>query len=183
MSAQRRIGRAATPGPPRRAGGCSLVLLLALVSGCGTTGGGSRSTSRSSGEGVSEFHVVTFPVALNLDARPGPDGFALKLFAVGPRDPKSVRLPGGTVELSLYDGLVTGGETNPPAPLRSWTFTPAQLKQFEQEAVIGVHYQFTLRWNSPGPTQERVTVMGRYHEPGGRVVAAAPSVVSVSTGP
>ena len=162
------------------------LLPALLLAGCtaptGGGGGGGGRGSRTAAPAIAEFHVVPLPVALNLDALPGPDGFAVKLFAVGPKEPKSVRIARGSVELQLFDGVLQGGDAA-VRPIRTWTLTPDQLKEFEQEAVIGVHYQFTLRWETPTPTGERVPVVGAYRDPEGRVVPSAPAVITVSSGP
>ncbi|MFZ4817535.1 MAG: hypothetical protein ACOYLU_02710, partial [Limisphaerales bacterium] len=67
---------------------CAVVIGMGASSGCTTgtsrgdvvgAGGANKRPKRPSG--ILELHLLTMPVALNLDGAPGPDGVAVKLFA------------------------------------------------------------------------------------------------------
>lgn len=134
-------------------------------------------TTRS---GITELHLLTMPIALNLDASPGDDGIAIKLFANFAGAIKPVAIRSGEIELLLFDGLLQPGSTV-PAPAFTWHFTSQQLKQFENKSLLGVGYQLTLRWDRFKPSSERITVVARYALGQGRFLYSSPSVIACSS--
>lgn len=141
------------PRVPRLPVLTALVTLVAIVAlgpaGCATTGGGSGSTGAGQvrrPSGIQELHLLTMPVALNLDGSPGPDGVAVKLFANVGNATKPAPIRSGEIEILLFDGLLSGGSAALPQPSHAWRFTAAELKGFETQAMVGTGYQLTLRW-------------------------------------
>ena len=123
---------------------------------------------------IAQLNVITVPVALDLDGRPGPDGVALKLYASHATNPKAIRIRDGTIEILLFDGTFHG-RTNPPPILRTAVFTPAELRLNEFKSNIGYGYDLTLRWGTNLPTQRLMSVGARYTSPDGRPIVTRTS--------
>ncbi|MEY4689980.1 MAG: hypothetical protein RIT19_305 [Verrucomicrobiota bacterium] len=166
-------------------GGIALaVLVLGLAAGCRSEDGGNGSASRARGgaraSGILELHLLTMPVALNLDGAPGPDGVAVKLFANVGNAAKPAPIRRGEVEILLFDGLLNGNSAPLPKPAHSWTFTAKELKGFETQAMVGTGYQITLRWGGFQPKNDRVTVIARHPIGDGRYLYSTPGVIACS---
>lgn len=121
---------------------------------------------------------MTMPVGLNLDNRPGVDGFTAKVYANDATNPKTIPIREGQLEIIAWDGTLFG-RTNLPPALRIWTFDSADLRRFEFKAGIGTGYEFALRWGTNQPTKNLITVAARYTAPNGRQVASTPASVTV----
>jgi len=153
----------------------ALGLWVMLMTGCASTGTSDKPPA------VQSLHLFSVPQAINLDDVPGPDGFAVRLFARGPSNSKGVVFPNGALEIAMFDGLVS--ETPAPAvkPLRTWDFTGSELKKHAGQSAVGIGYRFTLRWTDAPPTGNRITIVARYVPPSGPAVSSAPSSISVGT--
>ena len=163
----------------RRAGSGVLLAvlcagLLSICCGCAGTGGKSR------GAKIESLHLLSVPTAVNFDNVPGPDGFAVRLFAKGSTSAKGVPLPGGVLELAMYDGVYGGGMSPAPEPLRVWRFTGVELKRHSGKSAVGTGYRFTLRWENAQPKQPQITIVARFTPDGGLIVKSEPSSVAVS---
>ncbi len=156
--------------------GAALVLTVGCVSG----------QKKSAGEPipqqgpVEELHLLAIPVALNFDQVPGVDGFAVKVYAGSSQVPKSVRIPDGTLEILMFDGLLSGTDFAATPPLRIWTYPAAALKKFEIVTSIGTGYQLTPQWGEAKPTRDKITVVARYTSAGGVTIYSAPSSISAA---
>lgn len=162
---------------------CTLALLtLAACSSSSPKSPKSLARPTPARSGINELHLLTMPVALNLDASPGDDGIAIKLFAnvAGAIKPNAIR--SGEIEILLFDGLLQQGSAV-PAPAFTWLFTSQQLKQFENKSLLGVGYQLILRWDRFKPSSERVTVVARHALGQGRFLYSSPSVIACSSTP
>jgi hypothetical protein len=170
------------------------MLAASLGSGCSTgssggsaTGSTQKRSHRSSG--IVELHLLTMPVALNLDGVPGPDGVAVKLFANVGNATKPAAIRSGEIEIVLFDGLLDGNSNPLPKPAHIWTFTAKELKEFETQAMVGTGYQLTLRWGSFKPKSDRVSVIApgqlRVERPGmpAQTVAVEPIAQHCLRGP
>lgn len=163
-----------------------IALVLGLAVGCGTGGSGTtsgtgmrgRGSQRSSG--ILELHLLTMPVALNLDGAAGPDGVAVKLFANVGNAAKPGQIRSGEIEILLFDGLLTGNNAPLPQPAHTWTFTAKDLKSYETQAMVGTGYQLTLRWGGFKPKNDRVTVIARHPIGDGRYLYSTPGVIACS---
>jgi hypothetical protein len=159
-----------------------LAALAALgIAGCATTGTGAGTlglgkTPRASG--IQELHLLTMPVALNLDGSPGPDGVAVKLFANVGSAAKPAPIRSGEIEILLFDGLLSGGSAVLPQPSHAWRFTAAELRGFETQAMVGTGYQLTLRWGAFRPKNDRVTLIARHPVGEGRYLYSTPGVIA-----
>ena len=121
---------------------------------------------------------MTLPVGLNLDHKPGVDGFSVKVYANDTRNPKTIPIQRGRLEIVMWDGSLFG-LTNVPPVLRTWSFDANQLAQYRAETGIGTGYEFSLLWGTNQPTKRLITVAARYTDPNGRVVTSRPSSVTV----
>lgn len=161
----------------RAAFGAVLALLcaslLSMCGGCAGTGG------KSGAAKIESLHLLSVPVAVNFDNIPGPDGFAVRLFAKGYTSAKGVPLPGGVLELVMYDGIYAEGVSPAPELLRTWRFTGAELKRHAGQSAVGAGYRFTLRWEEARPKQPQITVVARFSPDGGNMVKSAPSSVAM----
>ena len=151
-----------------------LLTTLALLSAACKSPNSPTSTKNA----IAQLNVITVPVALDLDGRPGPDGVALKLYASHATNPKAIRIRDGTIEILLFDGTFHG-RTNPPPILRTAVFTPAELRLNEFKSNIGYGYDLTLRWGTNLPTQRLMSVGARYTSPDGRPIVSRTSSVTV----
>ena len=161
----------------------SLMLAASLASGCltggsGATAGSSTPKRSQRASGILELHLLTMPVALNLDGAPGPDGVAVKLFANVGNATKPAPIRSGEIEIVLFDGLLNSNSNPLPKPSHIWTFTAKELKGFETQAMVGTGYQLTLRWGSFKPKSDRVTVIARHPIGDGRYLYSTPGVIA-----
>lgn len=148
-----------------------------LLAGCAS---GRKFSSGDAGDGrVTALNVITVPVALNLNQRPGPDGFSAKVYANKANTPKTIPLKDGKLEILMFDGTFFG-KTNVPPPLKTWTFDSGQLEAFGFDAGIGHGYQFTLLWENSLPRERVISIAARYTDAAGRIVTSRPSTVTVA---
>jgi hypothetical protein len=122
---------------------------------------------------------MTHPVGLNLDAAPGPDGFSIKVF-FDDGSPKPVPFRKGTLEVLMFDGTLPKADSG-VQPLKTWRFTPEEIREHEFKAGIGTGYELSLAWGENEPTQRNITVAARYLSPLGASIYSAPSSVTVAS--
>lgn len=127
---------------------------------------------------LTELHLLSMPVALNFDKMPGADGFVVKVYGVSPRQPKTVPIRQGALEVLMFDGALTGSLAD-VTPLHVWRFKPDELKGFEINTSIGIGYNLTLRWEKDLPKQNRVTVVARYESEAGAILTSARTSLAV----
>ena len=87
------------------------AICLAVI-GCSSSSRRSSLFSPKSGE-LTELNVLTAPVGLDLDGRPGIDGFSVRVYGNIASNPKPVPIVSGTLEVLMFDGTVYG-RTNVP---------------------------------------------------------------------
>ena len=159
-----------------------VVVLAGLVAGCG---GDSRRAARpSTGPvtprgAVAALHLFSVPVTLNLDDRPGPDGFALTLYASNGRQARGMEIQSGTLEILMFDGSPALGATSAPAARRVWKFSAAELNAFQARTALGVGYRLALRWEETPPSGNRITVLARHLPAKGPPITSGPSSITV----
>jgi hypothetical protein len=156
--------------------GLALAIPL-LFAACSTPGKPVRAAFASSGR-FTELNILTTPVGLDLDGRPGLDGFSVKVYANIAENPKPVPIRSGTLEIVMFDGTLFG-RTNLPPPLHVWSFSSDQLREYEFKARIGTGYDLLLRWGSSVPTRRLITVGARYTAPDGQILTSGLSSVTV----
>src|SRR3954467_10285257 len=111
---------------------CSLIAALCLAA-CATTSGGG-------GERVDEVHVFGLPITLNLDGKPGADGFAVRVFVTKNGGAKGATVENGNLEVLMFDGVIGADEIAAKEPNQVWKFTPRQLSSLREQASLGSSY-------------------------------------------
>ncbi len=174
-------GRHLDPAPPGlRLGACGLLVLwlaAGLLTGCATTGPGSRSSRNR----IDEINLLCAPAAINFDGVPGADGLSLRIYASNSQQPKSQGIARGTLEILLFDGLAKDVDLQTGKPLRVWSYPAAELAGFAQKTSIGLSYVLTPLWGTQRPPRAWVTVVARYLPPEGGPLYSGPATVFVST--
>lgn len=155
----------------RRAIGIGICAIALLIAGCSTLSGG--------GGEVEELHLFGLPVTLNLDTKPGPDGFAIRIFATKRGSAKGATLGGGEIEMLMFDGVIAGPDLLKLTPQQIWKFNARELRQFHETSTLGAAYRFALRWDE-APKRGHLTVIARYIPPKGEPVYSAPSTISAT---
>ena len=145
------------------------ALGLALATGCATKG-------RVSGT-PQEIHLYGVPVTLNLDDKPGPDGFAVRVYASRAERARGIAVSSGAIEILAFDG-VANDSFSEREPLKIWRFTTKELPAHEAQTSLGMGYRFVLRWDQNKPARDHITVLARYVPKSGRPVYSAPSAIS-----
>lgn len=155
------------------------ALLLGLASGCVSEKQARKSVPAVEPSGpIRQINLLAVPVAWNLDSRPGPDGFVIKIYAGNPKRPKPVPIDSGSIEVRMYDGIP--GVTAPAdtAPRRVWTYTAAELRLYQIQSSIGPGYQLVIPWGDAKPASDKITVVVSYAPPQGAPVVSAPSIIA-----
>ena len=127
---------------------------------------------------VRQIHIMTAPVGLNVDDRPGVDGFGVKVYASDERNPKAVPIDSGTLEILMFNGTFYG-RTNVPAPVTIWKFDSAALPAHRMQSTLGAGYDFFLIWGTNRPTERLITVAARHTTGDGRIIVSEPRSVTV----
>jgi hypothetical protein len=130
---------------------------------------------------IVELHMLTMPMALNLDSEPGADGFVVKIYAVRQQEPKPAPLKEGSVEILMYDGTISGRIPDDARPLRTWKFTATELSQYQFRTAIGIGYSLKVEWGEQRPTKDRVTIAARYLPAKGSPVTSAAHSIAVAS--
>jgi len=156
----------------------ALGWLLALWVGCASPPGGGGGHAGDARGSPDELHLFGVPVTLDLDQQPGSDGFAIRIYASSRTQAKGIPLRNGSVEISMFDGVVSDQKPTAAKPRRVWTFPAGELKSHLCQTAIGTGYQFALRWEDAVPAGDRITVVARYTSPQGRTISSGPSTIA-----
>jgi hypothetical protein len=149
----------------------SLIVALSLT-GCATTSGGRGD--------IDEVHLIGLPVTFNLDARPGPDGFAVRVFVTKGGSAKGAQVTSGALEVLIFDGVTGRDELAVKQPLQVWKFSVQQLAALREQSSLGTGYRFALRWQN-SPTKNYITVAARYLPPKGEpIIYSSPSTITTA---
>jgi len=146
------------------------LLVALLTGGCATMSGGGR---------ISEVHLFGLPITLNLDNRPGADGFAARVYAVKADRAKGVSVENGKVEVLMFDGVISVDEVITKPPTQTWSYAPRELKALAEQSSLGQGYRFVLRWNE-APKKGHITIVARYVPEKGQAVYSAPSSITAA---
>lgn len=139
----------------------------------------SRRPSNARGP-VGQLHLLTGPTALNLDHVPGADGFAVRVYASSSKSAATVAITEGKLEILMFDGVLKAQEASVTKPLHVWSYPANELKTFMQRGAVGAVYVLTLPWGESKPSEERISVMARYHPVKGTPIDSGPSTISVA---
>ena len=160
---------------------CSMLALGALL-GCVSEGKQPprpASLSDSGGGPIDQINLLAYPVAIDVDQTPGPDGFALKVYANTRRSAKPIPIEAGKIEIFMFDNALDRSSLAQTKPLRVWTFTSDQLRGFEIHTSIGVGYQLAPLWDKSRPLNDKFTIVVRDTAPTGQTVTSEPSIIAV----
>lgn len=156
-----------------------LAMGALVLCGCASDHSRPRATAGKGSDQITQLHLITFPTGINMDAIPGQDGIALKVFAANSSRAKPLPVRGGDLEILLFDGLLKSAPGGEMKPLKVWRFSVDELKPYEFTSTIGVGYQLTLIWDEAKPSQGRATVMARLVVSPERAVYSAPSPITL----
>lgn len=151
--------------------GIALVLAIAFA-GCATFSGGG-------GGDVTELHLFGLPVTLNMDAKPGADGFAVRVYATKNGAAKGALVTAGSIEILMFDGVVGTGDLANQTPQQTWKFSGRELGKYEEQTSLGHGYKFALRWNET-PKRKHITVLARFVPSKGEPIYSSPSTITAS---
>ena len=166
--------------PVRRTVVVGLVGLALAAAGCSSTGGAGRSGGSGGGRGgIEEIHLFGYPNAMNLDSRPGPDGFGIRFYLTQNGKARGVEMRQGRIDVLMFDGAVPEAEIPASQPLKVWSFTPQQLAPVAGTSALGMGYLLTLNWGTTRPRMTGITVVVRYHPPSGPDLYSAPNAIVV----
>ena len=151
--------------------GVVAMLAAFCLAGCATSGG--------RGDRVDEVHLFGMPVTLNLDGKPGTDGFAVRIFVTKDGGGKGAVIKTGAIEVLMFDGVAGLAEITSKQPQQLWKFAARELPKFREQTSLGNGYRFALRWDKP-PTRNHITVVARYAPPQGEPVYSSPSAITAT---
>jgi hypothetical protein len=169
--------------PSSRVGPAVGALWLAgalLLAGCKTTDGSKPSKPAPLGASdITELHLLAAASAISLDDQGHVAGFPVRVYASSPASPETVPIVKGTLDILMFDGTVTPATVAASQPLRAWSFTADQLRARARVTTVGTSYLLTLLWGEQRPTEDRITVVGRYNHPQGVKLYSALATVFV----
>lgn len=154
-------------------------LLAAGIAGCDAQSRGRRlSRPPKPVVRVDRIEVLSTPVALNFDSRPGPDGVAVKvyLFRVDRPEPVTVE---GRLELMLYDQKISSSDLHTREPFHVWRLGPDELAMYLSRGIVGWRYAMDLRWGSRRPRGGTISLVVRYLSPEGPAVYSDPVAIAM----
>lgn len=154
--------------------GCAL--LLAGLTGCATRPTGAGTAARP----VERLDLILTSLALDLDGKPGADGFGARIYASVRGSAVGVPLAGGRLQFLMYDGVIRPEELAEALPLQVWTYEAAALAPYAQLTSIGTSYRFALSWGGKVPRRDRITIIARHTAADSRVVHSAPGSIPLS---
>ena len=128
---------------------------------------------------VNSVEMMGLPAAVDLDGRPGPDGWAVQVFLFQAESSSKVRTVtvSGTLQFLLLAGDVAGSDLLTATPIHTWSFTGPQLSRNVIRRLGLWGYGLRLQWPTPRPQAGTVTLVVRYKPPeGDRWVYAKPTV-------
>ncbi len=156
-----------------------ILSVVLFVGGCSTsqsTGGASSGSVRA----IERLDLLLTPMALDLDGRPGMDGFGVRIYASNRKSAFGGPILQGNLEILLYDGTLRAEQLAGVAPLKTWRYAAGELKPFSQKTSIGTSYRFALSWGEQKPKEERITVVARYVGSDNFVVSSAPGAIPLT---
>ncbi len=153
------------------------TLAALSAAGCSSTGASSGLDSSRSSAAVDRLHLLVTAIALEMDGKPGPDGFGARIYASSRNLAAATPIRSGRLEVLMYDGSVKPEEMAAVKPLQTWVFEPKQLRALTQQTSIGTGYRFALAWGENKPSQNRVTIVAKHFSENGAEVVSAPGIV------
>lgn len=158
---------------------CLLPVLFGCQSGSVSQTGASNSTPASTQ--FSELNLLMVPFGLEVDAKHSKKAVAIQVFAVKPGKAKGSPILQGELEVALFDGFYRSDNSEELPLIKTWKYSPEELKPLSKESLLGVGYQLLLVWeDEEKPTQKKVTVRALYHDPNGSTIASDFGVIPLN---
>ena len=129
---------------------------------------------------LTEIHLLSSPAAVNFESLGGAAGFAVRIYASDARHPKTVPIRAGTLEILMFDGILTSATASSAKPLRVWTYPADALAPSARMTSVGTCYLLTALFGEIKPIQDRITVLACYTAPQGAKIYSAPAILFVS---
>ena len=123
---------------------------------------------------VDSIRLFTSPSVLNLDNKPGVDGFTAKIYALDQDMPKPIKVNKGEIEFLLYESTIDGD------PLQIWKFDSKKLKKHMLTTQIGVVYDFRLLWAPANVPKRKAAILAQYRSVDGKLIKAVPVVLPIT---
>lgn len=133
-----------------------------------------RSRSR-----IQELHLFTVPSALDLDGKPGPDAFEVRVYASNADKAKGIPITQGSLEIMMWDGVSSSQVSSTNKPLHIWSFKQEELKRNVSQTSLGIGYRLTLRWEQDAPKKDGITIVARFLPTKGSPVYSPPSGIAM----
>lgn len=164
---------------PKLCLGLLVPALCAGLAGCNSAASISATPPPAVGQ-VDSILVQTLPAAVNWDGQPGPDGLEARvyLFQYDRKLPVAAK---GTLEFTVYEGILRAEGIAEAKPFYSWRFDGETLKEHLTRSAVGWGYTVRLGWGAAAPAASAVTLLSRYLPPEGRPIVARP--ITLATGP
>lgn len=154
------------------------ILCLVVVAGCGPKASLNKGLPRPQ-ERIDRIEVFSLPVAVNLDNIPGSDGVRLQLYLFRYDNPKPV-IGSGTLEIFLFDRRLDASSVHTVQPFHVWQFSSEDAREFLGQSMIGWNYRMELKWGSPPPKSNLITLVVCYKGKGMEPVYSSPLVITVN---
>lgn len=153
-----------------------LALLLALLVGCGTTGGGGGNSGS-----VQEIHLFGLPTALTMAGSSVAGGVGVRIYASTSGGSKGLPLRQGTLEILLFDQSPTGLDAQTAKPLKIWSFAANELVPYQSNSLMGFGYQFELQWDKDRPRGRVFTIVARFRPNPKTEIYSTPAAIAIAT--
>lgn len=128
---------------------------------------------------VDSMELDTFPVAVNLDDKPGADGISVKMRLYSLDQPLAFAMQKGVVEFVMYEGRVRDNMLADAQPHHIWRFSASQIAGSGRKVLVGWQYDLTLNWLDKAPKTDAFTLTARLLRPGGQPLYARPVFLTI----
>jgi len=156
------------PKPDFRTLPMALLGLVLAAAGCAGPGHSAKPQPAPAvtSSPIDELNLVSMPMAINVNSQPGSaNGIAVKVYALDRDRPKTQRIAKGTLELVMFDGIVTIPSAQTNRVLRTWSFPASELASHGFVTAVGTGYFFSLGWGKDRPHSSQLTVVARFLPP------------------
>ena len=126
---------------------------------------------------VEKVVLLSSPAPIDVDGRPGADGFLVKIYAFSRGVARPVSIQHGSVEFQLYSRGKDRKKDDDP--LKIWSFEADDLASYRTESMVGVGYSLILRWGDAAPSGA-VEIVARLKRESGELVYSRPVSLALS---
>lgn len=162
----------------------ALCCVVVVASGCHSAQSSRATTARESVQQraqFSELNILMAPFGVEVGSDHSKKAVAIQVFAVKPGSAKGSAILQGELEMQLFNGAYQLGMAEELPLIKTWRYTPEELRSFSKQSLLGVGYQLLLVWEDEERLfQKKVTVRALYHDPNGSVVASEFGVIPLT---